>query len=312
MSGGGEERGARPAGGADVALALVVVLGLSLVFVLARRAEAGREGAGARTPRDEELYVTPEAARRMSLAFNGLVADWYWLRTLQYVGRKLEEYPGKINIDDLRPIGATQLGPMLERVTALDPQFMAAYEYGAVVLPAVDTEAAVRLTQKGIRENPRRWRLYHQLGYIYWQAGRYREAARAYREGAAVEGAPAWMSVMAAQMEVGGGSRDLARDIYRRMYSESGDEQVRQLALRRLMQLDSLDLTDRIKRLLEDHRARAGRCPASWREAAPALRSAGLELGEGGAPLDPAGVPYALAAGGCGVALGEGSPIPKE
>ena len=310
MSGDGGNRGARRGGATDAALALVVVAGLALVFVLARRAEAGRPAASAGY--QDELSVSPEAARRMSLAFNGLAADWYWLRSIQYVGRKLEEYPGKINIDDLRPIGATQLAPMLERVTSLDPQFTAAYEYGAIVLPAIDNDAAVRLVEKGIKANPTRWRFYHQLGYIHWHAGRYAEAARAYRDGSAVKGAPAWMGVMAAQMEARGGSRDFAREIYRGMYDESGDEQVRQLALRRLLQLDSLDLTDFIKRVLDEQRARAGRCPASWREVAPALRAARVRLDEAGAPLDPTGVPYALDTAACAAKLGENSEIPRE
>ncbi len=162
----------------DAVLALVVVVGLATSFALSRRLDA-RRPAEDPFATYEETYVSPEAARRMSLAFNGLAADWYWLRSLQYVGRKVEAYRGDFSLDDMRPLGLRHLGTLLEQSTTLDPQFMAAYEFGAVVLPSIDREAAVRLVEKGIRENPEEWRLHHHLCYIHWQAGRFREAAEA-------------------------------------------------------------------------------------------------------------------------------------
>src|SRR5205085_325218 len=82
-------------------------------FFGARRLDARRP------PQDpfasyEELYVRPETARRMSLSFNGLVADWYWLRSLQYVGRKVDAYRGDFTLDDMRPLGIRNLGALLD------------------------------------------------------------------------------------------------------------------------------------------------------------------------------------------------------
>ena len=295
----------------DALLALVVVAGLASVFALSRWLDARR-------PQEdpfasyEELYVRPETARRLSLGFNGLVADWYWLRSLQYVGRKIDAYRGDFTLDNMRPLGIRNLGPLLDEATTLDPQFMAAYEFGAVVLPSIDRDAAIRLVQKGIRDNPRDWRLYQHLGYIYWQAGRFTEASEAYASGARLPGAPAWMSAMAAQMQTQGGSRDLAREMYRRMYEGAGDEQIRTLALQRLAHLDSLDQRDRLRRALADFRSRFQRCPASWREITPALRANGFKLDATGAPLDPLNFPYLLDSAACESRLDERSPIPKK
>jgi tetratricopeptide (TPR) repeat protein len=296
----------------DAMLAAIVIAGLASTFLLSRRLDARRP------PEDpfasyEEQYVKPETARRMSLGFNGLVADWYWLRSLQYVGRRVDAYQGDFTLDDMKPLGIRNLGALLDEATTLDPQFMAAYEFGAVVLPAIDPDAAVRLVQKGVRENPRSWQLYHQLGYIYWQSGRYAEAGEAYSAGARLPGAPAWMGAMAAQMSAHGGSRQVAREMYRRMYEGAGDEQVRTLALRRLAWIDSLDERERIGVVLTDFRSRISRCPASWREVAPALRAAGLKLDPTtGVPLDPANFPYVLDASACDARLDERSPIPKK
>jgi tetratricopeptide (TPR) repeat protein len=295
----------------DALLAGLVVAGLACAFFLSRRLDA-RRPAEDPFASYEEQYVRPETARHLSLGFNGLVADWYWLRSLQYVGRKVDAYHGDFTLDDMRPLGIRNLGPMLDAATTLDPQFMAAYEFGAVVLPSTDPDAAVKLLQKGIRENPNDWQLYNQLGYIYWQSHRYAEASDTYSAGARLPGAPAWMGAMAAHVAANGGSRDVAREMYRRMYEGAGDEKVRQLALQRLAWVDSLDERDRIGSALADFRARQSRCPASWRDVAPALRAAGLKLDPSGAPLDPAGYPYVLDTSACGVKLDDRSPVPKK
>jgi hypothetical protein len=295
----------------DAMLALVIVAGLVSAFFLTRWLDAHRPAEDPFATY-EELYIKPETARRMSLGFNGLVADWYWLRSLQYVGRKVGAFKGDIVLDDMSPLGIKNLGPLLDEATTLDPQFMAAYEFGAIVLPSIDRDAAVRLVEKGIAAKPLEWRLYHHLGYIHWQAGRYLEARVAYTAGSRLPGAPAWMSAMAAQMEAHGGSRELAREMYRRMQDESGDEQIKVLAQKRLAQLDSLDERDLIRRALADFQTRASRCPASWREVAPSLRNARLKVDAAGSPLDPAGFPYALDVGACDVKLDERSPIPKK
>ena len=295
----------------DALLALVVGTGLAASFGLARWLDA-RRPAEDPFATYEELYIKPETARRMSLAFNGLAADWYWLRSLQYVGRKALAHRGEFTLDDLRPLGLRNLGALLEQSVALDPQFTAAYEFGAVVLPSIDRDAAVRLVERGIQANPQEWSLYHHLGYIHWQAGRFHEASAAYEAGSRQPGAPAWMQVMAAQLKAQGGSRAVAREMYQRMYEGSTDEQVRTLAVTRLAQLESLEERERIRRALSDFRGRVGRCPADWREVAPLLRAARLRLTPEGAPLDPSDVPYLLDAATCDVKLGQGSKIPQK
>ena len=300
--------------GRELLLGLLILLGLAGVCALSRWLEARRPPAADLAAAEEALYVTPEAAKRLSLGFDGLVADWYWMRALQYVGRKALAHHGALQLDDLSPLGLRQLAPLLERATTLDPQFIPAYEYGAVVLPSVDDGAAIRLLEKGIRANPRAWRLWHHLGYIYWQQGRFREASESYGAGARVAGAPAWMRAMAAQMAVNGDSREVARSIYRRLYTEADDEHVKQLALRRYLQVESLDERDVIRRVLAEHRGAAGRCAASWRELAAALKRAGapLRFDRASAPLDPTGLPYVLDAARCDVGLDPRSEIPQK
>ena len=305
---GAAARRRRPARG-ELFATVALVACLAAAAGLTRWLELRRPPQATAARVSEELYVPPHVARRLALGFNGLAADWYWLRSLQYVGRKALAHGSALQLDDLGPLQLKALAPLLEQATTLDPQFIAAYEYGAVVLPAVDADAAVRLVERGVRENPRAWRLYSYVGYIRWQQGRFAEAAEAYSAGARVAGAPPWMSAMAGQMSTKGGSRETARAIYEVMLRTTGDEQMKLLALRRLVQLQSLDEQDALRRVLSTHRERAGRCASDWRELNSALRAARLKLDPTGAPLDPTGVPYKLLAERCDVELGESSEV---
>ncbi len=285
-----------------LSLVSILIVGLSLTVLLSRWIDARRPPPDPNAI-DESLYLNPATARRMSLAFNGLAADWYWMRSLQYVGKKIISVPEDVTIDDLGQLNLKLLAPLLDTATTLDPEFLNPYEYAAVVLPAVDVQEAIRITRKGVDANPNAWRLYHQLGYIYWQQKDYAAASDIYRRGAQIPGAPPWMTAMTAKMAADGGSRTTAREIYLRMSNESADEKVQDMAHRRLIQLDSLDQRDALHLLLVVYHNRMGHCPATWRDLNPLLRTTQTPLDASGAPLDPTGVPYQLRAGKCEVDL---------
>lgn len=298
-------------------LLLVVVAGLASVVAVSYWIEAHRPPVDVALE-EEKLYVTGGAARRMSLGFNGLIADWYWMRSLQYVGRKIINYPGDLQLDDLQTLDLKLLYPLLDTATTLDPQFEAAYEYGGVVLPGINDEDAIRLLKKGIDNNPAYWRFHQYLGYIYWKRGDYKAASAVYGEGARIKGAPQWMQQMSARMQAEGGSRALAREMYERMMNESDDAQVREMAKRRILQSYSFDDRDAIRRVLEEYKQRHGRCVSSWREVVPQLSVAQLpdnarfQFDSSGAPLDPAGTAYRLVKDGCDVDLDPRSKIPYK
>lgn len=301
-------------------LLALVVCGLAGAIAVARVTE-GRPKAGAQAvPAEEQLYLKGVAARRMSLAFNAILADWYWMRSLQYVGNKALQHE-RIRIDNLSALDLKLLAPLLDTAATLDPKFMAVYEYGAVILPTVsdrdEDEDAIALLKKGIAANPDAWRLYHHLGYIYWQRGDYKAASEAYGAGARVAGAPSWMKNMEASMMARGASPEVAREIYNRMLEQATDAQVRSFAEYRLAQLDSMEERKFITAFLERYKGSAGgRCPASWRDINRELkllqRAKGLRLDDSGTPLDPTGVPYVLTDGGCGVDLSPESRIPRK
>ena len=294
-----------------VARGLVVVVGLACTVLLVRWTERLRPPVEAEVA-DESLYLNGTTARRISLGFNGLAADWYWMRSIQYVGRKMLSASEDVPIDDLSQLNVKLLAPLLDTATTLDPEFLEPYEYAAIVLPAVDVKEAMRITQKGIQANPNAWRLYHHLGYIYWQQHDYQAASEMYGRAAQIPGAPAWMQAMKAKMAADGGSRSTAREIYTRMYEGSSEQQVRDMAQKHLLQLDSLDQRDALRKLVNAYQARAGHCPNAWKELESVFRALRVRVDASGAPLDPTGVPYVLRSGTCEIQLDPKSEIPAK
>jgi tetratricopeptide (TPR) repeat protein len=288
----------------EAAKLALVVLGFATAVTLARWIETHRP------PLDpdlgDDLVVVSPAA--VPAAFKGLVADWYWIRSLQHLGRKLEQHTA---LDRAGAVNPRVLAPLLDLTTTLDPKFMAAYEFAAVVLPTVDVNAAIALTRKGLAATPDAWALHLQHAYIYWQRGEFGAAAAAFRDGARLSSAK-WMEQMAARMDAEGGDRELARDMYRRMYEQSQDDQVKQWATTRLMQLRAFEERDQIREVLLEFWRRRGTCVDRWWDVTAGLERAGLKTDRTGAPLDPAGTAYALTLGGCAVAIGPGSAIPAR
>lgn len=294
-----------------ITLAVVILIGMASAILLLQRIDTLRPPPDPNAI-DESLYVDGKTARRISLCFNGLVADWYWMRSLQYVGKKIIDVPEDVNIDNLSDLNMKLLAPLLDTATTLDPQFLDPYEYAAIVLPAVDVKEAIRITQKGIDANPNAWRLHQHLGYIYWQQRDYEAAGETYGRGAQIPGAPPWMQAMKAKMAADGGSRETAREIYTHMFEQSADDQVRDMAYRRLVQLDARDLRDTLVKFKLDFISQHGKCPASWKDLGPDLRRYSIRVDASGAPLDPTGVPYVLYPDRCTIELNPKSQVIKN
>lgn len=297
-------------------LVSAIVVGLAAVTLLSRTIDARRANNSGQFA-EEPLYVSAPTAKRLSLAFNGLASDWYWMRSLQYVGGKIVHYEdthdGRVDFGNLGALNLKLLPQLLQVSTALDPQFMAPYEYGAMILPELDSEHAIVLLNYGVEQNPAAWRLYHHLGYIYWQRKDYLKASDVYAAGAKLPDAPPWMAAMSARLKGEGGSRDSAREMYRHLFETTTDEAIKSMVLKQVIRLNSLDERDAIRSILTDFKSKSGRCASSWREVAEPMRAARLNLeATSGAPMDPSGAPYELIKNGCDVGLNINTKVPLK
>lgn len=288
--------------------AALIIVGFVAVFFLSGFLEKNRLALPAGYE-DEDLALQGANLKGFALGSEGLLADWYWMKSLQYIGDKILKSGKGISIDNMRDLNPRLLYPYLDNATTLDAKFTSAYEYGAMVLPAIDDAQAIKLLEKGIAENPHNWRLYHYLGYIYWRLENYEKASETYAKGAKVPGAPSFMALMEAKTKTDGGSRATAREIYQRILDEAQDEQTRENAALRLSTLDSSDERELIQKVLDDFKSKHNRCADSWRETLPLLRNEKLPNGRDFRAdnslnlIDPSGTPYVLEKRNCVVEL---------
>jgi hypothetical protein len=289
--------------------ALVIVLGFALLYPLQRWIDSTVKDP---TASDDTLYLASGSTiKRMSLGLHGLAADIYWIRAIQYFGRKVVESGQGVSANT-KDIYMPLLAPLLQIVTTLDPHHQPAYRFGALFLPERDMRAAIALLEKGVGENKEDWRLYQDLGYIYWQAGNatsgqerihnYQKAGEWYERGGQIPGSMWWMRDLAGLMKIKGGSREAARLIYIG-YQTSDDQMIRKQAEGRIKQLRSLDELDVINDWIERYRSARGKCPADLSVIAGGLKAQGLNLNDKLQPLDPDGFPYEYDSAQCEVRL---------
>lgn len=224
--------------------------------------------------------------KRVSLGFDNLLADVYWIRAVVYYGGMRRADDAHRNFD--------LLDPLLTLVTTLDPHFRVAYRFGAVFLTEAypsgpgRPDRAIALLERGLAANPSGWEYMHDIGFVYyWWLRDYKAAGEWFGKAGQLPGAPIWLSALGATTLAQGGDRQSSRFLWRQVLESSDGGWFRQNAQLRLAQLDAMDVTDELNRASRRFAAREGRPPQTWRE---------LVTGEGlrGIPLDPAGVPYVL------------------
>ena len=288
--------------------AAIIIGGLGAIYVLSGFLERHRP-ALPENYADADLSVQGARLKGYALGFEGLLADWYWMNSLQYLGDKILGNRDSLSLDNLNALNPRLLYPYLNTATDLDPKFISVYEYGATVLPAIDPQKAIALTEKGIANNPDNWRLYQYLGYIYWRLNDYERAAAAYEKGSEIVGAADFMRSMTAKMRSEGGKRETARAIYRQIFDAAQDAQSRENAALRLKQLDSLDEREAIQSVLNNFKTKNNRCAADWREITPLLKDVKLpdgsdfHLDNSGNLVDPTAAPYLLNRADCTIKL---------
>lgn len=285
---------------------IIIIAGLGFIYPLQRWIDTNLPHP---VLDDETLYLTSgKTIDRLSLGLSGLVANIYWIRTVQYFGDKLMNSDETITSTGQIPMKL--LKPMLNIVVQLDPQQVQAYRFGAIFLAERDLEGAVELLEYGFRENPDQWRLCQDLGYIHWRTGNYDKAAEWYGRGAAIPDARDWMRTMEGLMKVRGGQREEARAIYSR-YFESDDPAIKAHAYGRLKQIQSLDEIDAINRVLASYKEQQGECPSGLRPLAQRWRAMGLQLNSEFVPVDPDGFPYLYNPTNCKVELHPETTVPR-
>jgi hypothetical protein len=255
----------------------------------------------ARPSTERYLYVrSDEAMKRLTIAFQALAADVYWIRAIQHYGGDRLSRGGGAKYE--------LLYPLLDITTTLDPRFTIAYRFGAIFLAEPypggpgRPDLAIALLRKGLLAEPTKWQYLHDIGFVhYWQRGDAREAARWFQRASEIPGAPNWLKPLAATMLIRGGDRTASRFLWQQVRDSADQEWLRALAERRLLQLRALDLIDRLEPVVRRFAASADP-PYTWERL---VRAGVLQ----GVPLDPTGVPFELGPWSAVVRVSRQSPL---
>ena len=236
----------------------------------------------------EVLYVSsPKLLKRLSLGYEGLLADIYWTRVVQYFGGVHARGGGEYKL----------LWPLLNITTQLDPHLIPAYEFGGTFLCAKppdgagEPDKAIELVQHGIDNNPGDWHLYYDLAFIYYDQKDYRNSAEAFLQGSQLPGAHPFLKLMAAQMAEHGGDLATARMMWTATFQTTHDEMIRANAAAHLRAIQADEDVTELDQLVEQYRDRTGHDPESFSE----LVAVGMLRG---LPLDPMGHQYRIERGG--------------
>ncbi len=215
---------------------------------------------------EEVLYIpSPKVMKRLSLGYDGLLADIYWTRAVQYFGNKLNVGAENFNL----------LAPLLEITTVLDPHLVVAYEYGSNFLAphppngAGMPDRAIKLDEFGILNNPNEWRLYYDLGFIYYtELHDYARAADAFVRGSRVPHAHPFLKILAGQMAEHAGDLQTARAMWSLTYDTAQEKSIRANAAAHLRALQVDEDVPVLEAIVERFRQRTHQLPAGFAELA--------------------------------------------
>ena len=265
-----------------------LILGICLVCaVLVKPVQDRFESRlGEPEPEPDLLYFSsPAAVKTMALGYDSLLADFYWMRTIQYYGRREEA--------DKRPVRYKNLSTLLDITTTLDPNLEDAYRVGAIFLADPDPigagqpNEALRLLDKGVRTHPQDWRLRYDKGFIYYSFLQdYRTAGETWLAASRLSSAPVWMAGLAAMSMSKGGAVEIALALWQRQYQESNRKDIRENARNHLVSFQVAKDLWTLELLLEKFQAATGSYPKNLQEL---LRGQKRRC----ATADPSGIPYA-------------------
>jgi len=229
-------------------------------------------------------FSSPAAVKALAFGYDGLMADVYWMRAIQYYGRREEAAR--------RQVRYKNLAGLLDIVTTLDPKMLDVYRAGSIFLAEPDPvgagqpEEAVKLLDKGISFQPREWRFWFEKGFIYfWYVRDFQRAGQVWHDASRLTPAPPWMAGLAASALSRGGAVETAKELWRRQLEGSEREDIKDNARNHLASIQVDEDIWTLEFVLERYAARHGSPPDSLEAL---VRAGYLRF----IPADPSGVPY--------------------
>ena len=234
-----------------------LVLALSLVLCVVLASPPQRPTRRGHIP---PLLPRLEVVRAVGKPIHHLVTDYFWIQTIQAVGKAAtrDEYRDIYDYADL--------------VTELDPKFRQVYVFAGASIPYssrgkwFNTEESTRLLEKGLIHFPDlvqlRIILAYNLSTFHQQYGR---AARILEEASRLPDAPAYLSGLATRLHAQAGNFDAGLELARSLAESAEDPETRAHFELRLRELVLERELKRVDAAVQAYRQREGRLPRGSR-----------------------------------------------
>lgn len=193
----------------------------------------------------ETLLLSPDVLKVMTLGYDSLLADYFWLVTIQYYG-------GKVIKDAPMP----QLYALCDIIITLDPKFLFAYIFAGYILTDWDNPTkAIQILEKGFNANPTQWELPYQMGYIsYLYLKNYKQAAHYFEIAASLPEAPNLPARLAAMLYTKVGERKIAKLLWETALANAPDTHTREKIKKHIVELQIEDDLDTIKQAIVNYK----------------------------------------------------------
>lgn len=175
---------------------------------------------------------SPEITKVASIGYDSFVADLLWLQLIQYIG-------GASDVNTYLP----ETYSLIKNIVVLEPKFEDAYIFGSHALSFnKEFDKASEILEKGIKENPDKWYLPYQLGFLYYIHKKNNLLASKYLDIASnIEGSPSNLKKLAADLYTRSGSEiDIKISLWQSVYDrskKSGDKINQEKAFKKVVEL---------------------------------------------------------------------------
>ena len=237
---------------------LIATVAVAAGFACAVAAQRQLDVIHTRTFHEELLYLPSERLLdHFTAGMGSIVADVLWIQCIQYTA---EHFKGDGKF--------TWLNHMCNLITRLDPYYVAVYRYGGIFLASVkaDDDASIDLLEKGMVRNPFAWELPYEIAmtWLLNRGGRPEAPIEAARYlGMAVEtgNAPRFVIDVAAALQAAHDLTGIERAMWENQRT-SGDTFLRDLAERKLIELDLRETCAALNNSIAAYRTRHNQPPA--------------------------------------------------
>ena len=207
----------------------------------------------------ERPLIFPRASvvRALSLGHRNLLADYYWLKEIQYLGKCIEQ--------KIKPF---QLFRYAQFITDLDPYFFEVYYYTSAIMIAerIMPEEIVKLLEKGKKYLPDKKQIPFHLGFVYYYFLKdYEKSAENLDLAAKISGYLPY-ALLAARIRAEKGNVDLSMTILQEIIKETGKTRWRGSAIQFLRGLEQKKILEMLNNKVQEYFERFGFWPESLEE----------------------------------------------